>query len=186
MKSNKKAQGAMEYLMTYGWAIIVVMIVGLALWNAGILKIGPTYPKGFSGFSGVRPLDWTIYSQKEEDITRPAMKLYRFSIVNVVGNPITITDLYYEGSCGGVGGGLGHRSVTEAQAKNIPNNEVRAIQIPCWYDSDPQYDVCDIVCYTFGKGEPYKIKFTITYNQTIDKDISIVHNSIGYIWGTYD
>ncbi len=28
MKSNRKAQGAMEYLMTYGWAIIVVMIVG--------------------------------------------------------------------------------------------------------------------------------------------------------------
>lgn len=30
MKSNKKGQGAMEYLMTYGWAIIVVMIAGLA------------------------------------------------------------------------------------------------------------------------------------------------------------
>ena len=36
MKLKNKGQGAMEYLMTYGWAILVVMIVGVVLWQLGV------------------------------------------------------------------------------------------------------------------------------------------------------
>ncbi len=36
MKISNKGQGAMEYLMTYGWAILVVMIVGVVLWQLGV------------------------------------------------------------------------------------------------------------------------------------------------------
>jgi hypothetical protein len=34
--SGGRGQGAMEYLMTYGWAILVVMIIGVALWKMGV------------------------------------------------------------------------------------------------------------------------------------------------------
>ena len=57
MKSlGKNAQGAMEYLMTYGWAILVVMIVGVVLWNIGIFDdAGITRATGRSiGFSTYR------------------------------------------------------------------------------------------------------------------------------------
>jgi len=30
----------MEYLMTYGWAILVVMIVGVVLWQLGVFNVG--------------------------------------------------------------------------------------------------------------------------------------------------
>jgi len=56
MKMGKKGQGAMEYLMTYGWAIMVVMIVGIVLWQLGIFKLG-TSGTGYSGFGAVKPID---------------------------------------------------------------------------------------------------------------------------------
>jgi len=36
----KKAQAAMEYLMTYGWAIIIVIIVAAALYAMGLFSPG--------------------------------------------------------------------------------------------------------------------------------------------------
>ena len=48
---GKKGQGAMEYLMTYGWAILVVMIVGVVLWKLGIFGGGASGNKA-TGFIG--------------------------------------------------------------------------------------------------------------------------------------
>jgi hypothetical protein len=39
-----KGQGAMDYMMTYGWAILVVLIVGIVLWQLGVIHMdGPRY-----------------------------------------------------------------------------------------------------------------------------------------------
>jgi len=61
-KMNKKGQGAMEYLMTYGWAILVVLIVGIVLWQLGIfggLGGGANKSTGFSG-AKIGIIDGTI------------------------------------------------------------------------------------------------------------------------------
>ncbi|MEM2918393.1 MAG: hypothetical protein QXY62_02710 [Candidatus Altiarchaeota archaeon] len=34
---NKKSQSAVEYLQTYGWAILVVLLIAIAIWQMGIL-----------------------------------------------------------------------------------------------------------------------------------------------------
>jgi hypothetical protein len=36
----KKAQAAMEYLMTYGWAILIIIVVVAALYGMGVFRIG--------------------------------------------------------------------------------------------------------------------------------------------------
>ncbi len=36
---KKKGQAAMEYLMTYGWAILIVIIVIAALWAMGVFTV---------------------------------------------------------------------------------------------------------------------------------------------------
>ena len=50
----KKGQAAMEYLMTYGWAILIVIVVVAALYAMGVFRIGVA-PIGcspcFSGFA---------------------------------------------------------------------------------------------------------------------------------------
>jgi hypothetical protein len=50
MFRKNRGQGAMEYLMTYGWAILVVMIVGIVMWQLGIFNLnqGSTTTTGFS------------------------------------------------------------------------------------------------------------------------------------------
>jgi hypothetical protein len=49
----------MEYLMTYGWAILVVIIVGIVLWQSGVFGTGSG---GVSGFDKVRVQDYTFGS----------------------------------------------------------------------------------------------------------------------------
>lgn len=36
----RKAQSAMEYLMTYGWAILIVIVVVAALYALGVFQVG--------------------------------------------------------------------------------------------------------------------------------------------------
>jgi len=48
----------MEYLMTYGWAILVVIIVGIVLWQMGVLNPGASTAPGFRGFGMVRPIEY--------------------------------------------------------------------------------------------------------------------------------
>jgi len=54
MAAGCKAQSSMEYLMTYGWAVLVVLVVGVILWEVGIFD---TSPKGasFTGFAKLKP-----------------------------------------------------------------------------------------------------------------------------------
>jgi hypothetical protein len=51
---GRKGQGAMEYLMTYGWAILVVMIVGVVMWQLGIFNMGGTTVTS-TGFAKIKP-----------------------------------------------------------------------------------------------------------------------------------
>jgi hypothetical protein len=53
---HPRGQGAMEYLMTYGWAILVVMMVGAAMWRLGVFDIGSSVPATSSGFQILKPL----------------------------------------------------------------------------------------------------------------------------------
>lgn len=50
----------MEYITTYGWAILIVIIVGVVIWQLGILDINNRFAPGFSGFSILVPRDWEV------------------------------------------------------------------------------------------------------------------------------
>jgi len=64
--TGKKGQGAMEYLMTYGWAILVVMIVGVVLWQLGVFKVGQTSTT-ITGWAKLTPLSSSIvYASSSE------------------------------------------------------------------------------------------------------------------------
>jgi hypothetical protein len=54
LKKCIKGQGAMEYLTTYGWAILVVVIVGLVLYQAGVFNTQTTTT--FSDWKQMQPL----------------------------------------------------------------------------------------------------------------------------------
>ena len=75
----KKGQGALEYLMTYGWALLIIVVVGAALYALGILNPASYVKSTCSGFTYFQyrdqKLDATSYtlvvlnSDQEVDIT---------------------------------------------------------------------------------------------------------------------
>jgi len=87
---GRKGQGAMEYLMTYGWAILVVMIVGVVLWQLGIFGGGPGAVNTASGFGKVKPMEPSI---------KYTSSTLSFSIMNGVGQGITGTNYSATGDC---------------------------------------------------------------------------------------
>ena len=60
MFRTKKAQAAMEFLMTYGWAILVVLAAIAALAYFGVLSPDRFLPEQCTLPSGVACLDFTV------------------------------------------------------------------------------------------------------------------------------
>ena len=59
---NSKGQSAMEYLMTYGWAILVVVAVVAALYGLGVFKVGSGTVKCSPCFSYFAFVDYSAGS----------------------------------------------------------------------------------------------------------------------------
>ena len=89
-RTERKGQGAMEYLMTYGWAILVVMIVGVVLWQLGIFGGGPGAVNTASGFGKIKPMEPSIKYTTGGKLT--------FSIMNGVGQGITKANISSQAS----------------------------------------------------------------------------------------
>ena len=61
----KKAQTALEYLMTYGWAILIIIIVGAALYALGVFSPGTFTGKRSTGFSAFQMTDFKVDTEPE-------------------------------------------------------------------------------------------------------------------------
>jgi uncharacterized protein (UPF0333 family) len=90
MKSTyKKGQAATEFLMTYGWAILAIVIVAAVLWNMGIFKGSCTSTAAVQVFpagSQLAVADWTI-----KDLAGNI----NMTVNNLAGNQVTITSATY-------------------------------------------------------------------------------------------
>ena len=80
---NLKGQGAMEYLMTYSWAILVVAIVGMVLWQIGVFDTPEAAIP--TGWSTLKPMPPTI-------VYSAAGNSFDVGFINVAGSTIRITD----------------------------------------------------------------------------------------------
>lgn len=59
---RRKSQGALEYLITYGWAILLIVIVGGALFALGVFNPSNWLSnKRATGFSSFHVDDWAFY-----------------------------------------------------------------------------------------------------------------------------
>jgi hypothetical protein len=50
----------MEYVTTYGWAVLVVLVVGVVIWQMGLLDFESRVNPGYSGFSVLVPEDFEM------------------------------------------------------------------------------------------------------------------------------
>jgi hypothetical protein len=80
---SKKGQTAMEYLMTYGWAIIIVVVVFIALWRLGVFT--PTAGAVATGFN-----EFTVGSDFKIDVTGTAT--VKFANADKQARSITVNE----------------------------------------------------------------------------------------------
>ncbi|MCD6591193.1 MAG: hypothetical protein J7K72_04445, partial [Candidatus Aenigmarchaeota archaeon] len=67
----KKGQSAMEYLMTYGWAILIVIIVAAALYALGVFNPATFTGRTATGFTQLgAPSDWDLTTDGENSTFR--------------------------------------------------------------------------------------------------------------------
>ncbi len=95
----KKAQSAMEYLMTYGWAILIVIIVAAALYMLGVFNPS-TYTQstavGFQGFQ-VPTGGWQLNTNGDLIIILRNMQGASINVTNVTAtyqNTLAYNDTY--------------------------------------------------------------------------------------------
>ncbi len=160
---GKKGQGAMEYLMTYGWAILVVMIVGVVLWQLGIFNLGGTVSKTMSGFGAVKPLDWSL---------TPAVSNDNVVLVNGEGTKVTLKSISFSGDCvaATITANVAGTTIDAGDTKSIPT--VAA-------------DICPGTAPSANAGSSYKVTLTISYNKTIGT-VTQDHSSVGTLRGVWE
>lgn len=115
MFGKKKGQAAMEYLMTYGWAILAVVIVGGVLYYYGVFEPDlpnqgcPNQPVAVEGNA------WEVDSGEPADL--------RMSPRNNAGEEITIMEAEVDGTTwtGEIPLSIGDQSDQEIQITGFGN-----------------------------------------------------------------
>ena len=88
---NKRSQSALEYMMTYGWAILIIVIVAVILYSMGIFNPSSSISTTITGFSST-PVSSAIFTDNGG---------LSLSVQNSVGYPIEITNITATTTTGG-------------------------------------------------------------------------------------
>lgn len=172
MQLGLRGQAALEYLMTYGWAILVVLIIGVAMWQMGVFSPAPV-GFGKEGFSQVTVIDaklsgdqLTLYLSNDGG-TRLLLQSITANISNDKFGEDPGTDCMIEigswsGDCFSVFG-------VDPDGVMRPGRNVE-VNLTC------SSGTC---IYTSGKY--YRANVAIEYTNQAS---SISHKSSGQVWGT--
>ena len=79
----RKGQAALDFLMTYGWAIALVVIIAAVLFSMGLFDTSNFVGNKATGFSGVSVKDWSY----------TAGGAFSVLFSNQVGQPVNINNV---------------------------------------------------------------------------------------------
>ncbi len=183
---SKRGQGAFEYLMSYGWAVLVVIVLGIVLFNLGVFN--PNQAASFSGFSVFRPQSWgaTALNDTASNLT--------VAFTNVAGIDLTLAVngstgiLLSKPNCNGVrelrngGCASGQWCATNSQGVavssttgsiSVPAGNTMVVNIMALGNSTAGYTGCGGI-----KGQSYRLRLDYV---TATDGFAINHADNGYI-----
>lgn len=152
----------MEYLTTYGWAILVVVIVGLVLYQAGVFNTQTTTT--FSGWKQLQPLAPTVNYLGSSG-------QFEAAYTNTAGVDILLRDITVVESITGPPS-CGNIQITNADV--IGNTTVK---------SGGLFKITATGCPTKNVNEAYDMYITIGYTALLSEHYTN-HTEIGHIAGT--
>jgi hypothetical protein len=82
-RDSRKGQAALDFMMTYGWAIVLVVIIAIALFAMGIFDPSNFMGSKAAGFAGVTVTGWSM-----DNAGTLTMK-----VVNNVGSPVRLDSI---------------------------------------------------------------------------------------------
>ncbi|MEM4347214.1 MAG: hypothetical protein QW802_01325 [Candidatus Altiarchaeota archaeon] len=173
---NKKSQAAVEYLQTYGWAILVVLLIAIAIWQMGILTRSKVNTA--SGFTVIQvipqSIKYTASGNRYNNFTFTIMNAGNMRVkniytMNVSGDcsKIFLDYTFYpypnEDTCNKNRGGVWIPCGT-------PPCDCR-VQVPVHLDPGsiwltPRYTNCEPLV----KGEQFEVYITFEYQERAGKD----------------
>lgn len=168
---RNKGQGAMEYLMTYGWAILVVMIVGVVLWQLGVFNVGQ---------GNVVTTGWAKLQPISASIAYKANGNFEATFQNTVGTSIRIisvdmSELITPASCSqiavnGLNGTGTNGSVTFNPYVSVKAGDGFELTATCGDANDKR------------EGDPFDLQITIVYTAVMG-GVNTEHTETGHIRG---
>jgi len=177
--SGKKGQSAMEYLMTYGWAILVVMVVGIAMWRLGIFNMGPT-TMTFTGFAKIKPqLSGTGFN---------ATGNFNGVFTNGVGTTITVKDVNITkgaNTCA-ISDKADSRDFIKSGKNTVTGDQIASNPPRVPAGENFQVHIDDGNCgITGASNEIYVLKVAIKYDVTVGNTVTS-HSEVGTIRGPFE
>ncbi|MFH1721392.1 MAG: hypothetical protein ABH950_02170 [Candidatus Altiarchaeota archaeon] len=88
-KNGSKAQSAMEFIMSHGWALVISLSVGFTLWQLGIFSMGSGTMMA-SGFGQLNPI---LSGFKTHDVEGTSTGVLSMLFVNAAGQDIQVCDM---------------------------------------------------------------------------------------------
>ena len=178
-----KGQGALEYLQTYGWAILVVLIVGVVLWQLGVF--GPhSGVNTSSGFIRLKVFDPSIiYHAGATDnalnftvVNSAAIRVKLLRTQNITGDCARVAMNGYfmqaghtQTSCDLIGGLWLVGACWMQKALTLDGGETA-------------FPTTTADCTNLDAGEAFVINFVFVYQERIGKDY-VTHYDTGTMRG---
>ena len=172
----RRGQGSIEFLMTYGWAVLALLMAMDVMWQWGVFSFAQDIDPGTFGFWGITVLNGN------EFIMDPAGNM-QIIVLNQVGANVTILyvnlsvgsdsvacDPWNEGDICSFVPNVADESNPGAESYTIPPGKTRRIVIS------------DNTNWIGQPGEKFEAQLHIQYNDSRTEDN--VYQSGGRIWGS--
>ena len=136
----KKAQAALEFLTTYGWAFLVILVTISALYYFGVFDFSKYLPQKCTFTSQFPCIDFTMVDTAGVDI--------RFMLLNDIGETISVDDI----------------DITNDAADPLTCTLVTALPFDWDDDMEQEFEFSNCQDGAFIGGERIEAKITITYH----------------------
>lgn len=174
---RKRAQAAMEFLMTYGWAILVVLVAIGALAYFGVLSPDKFLPERCQGPSGLDCLDKASILVTSQQIS--------FVLKNNLGNTINTLGISgISGTCTGLTGVSGAGTDPAALLTYMTTEQAGGTMSPTanYIALNGRKILVHIHCTTPSTLDTGRFKGDIGITYT-NADTNLVHNAIVSVTG---
>jgi hypothetical protein len=181
----RRAQASMEYMTVYGWAILVIAVVGVVLWQIGVFDTRPS-SVNFSGFSKLKPqAAGTGLSHHELDEEGE----FRGTFLNSYGGRVIVSAVRVKNAdtgavicCSHAGAGADCVNPTTLEIGDKTDYSEFVDDAPRISNGD-NFIVRVAPCAVPGEaGGPYSIQVELDYNTTTGKYM-LAHTDAGIIRG---